>query len=146
MTQRKLPETVGWGVAMVRIIVGVVFLMHGWQKLFVFGLDGMTGAMTKMGLPAPGLSAVLVSFTEFLGGLLLLLGLFTRVAALPVAFAMFVAVTMVHLPAGFFAPAGLEYPLTLLVVLVALVLMGPGELALDNILAARRKPESGVKE
>ncbi len=129
-----------WGITLVRGIVGLVFVAHGAQKLFQFGITGVAGAMAQMGIPFPQLSAVLVTGTEFLGGLLLLAGLFTRWASLPLAFAMAVAVFTVHLPGGFFAPKGVEYPLTLLVASLGLALTGGGALALDNLLARPAYP------
>ena len=129
-----------WGITLVRGIVGLVFVAHGAQKLFQFGITGVAGAMAQMDIPFPQLSAVLVTGTEFLGGLLLLAGLFTRWASLPLGFAMAVAVITVHLPGGFFAPKGVEYPLTLLVASLGLALTGGGAFALDNLLARPAYP------
>lgn len=134
-----------WGLAVVRVVVGGIFVAHGAQKLFQFGLDGVTGAMAQMGVPIPPLSAALVTFTELLGGLALLLGLFTRLAALPLAFAMLVAMLQVHLKGGLFLPDGIEYTLVLLASSIGLALAGPGALALDNLLA-RRAPVARLAE
>ena len=87
-----------------------------------------------------GLSAWLVALTEFLGGAALLAGVLTRWAAVPLSFTMVVAILAVHLKGGFFAPAGVEYPLTLLTANVALILTGPGALAVDGLLFAPRRP------
>jgi putative oxidoreductase len=119
------------GLLLLRIAVGVVFIAHGWQKLFVFGHAGVTGALASLGIPFPGLNAVLVTAAEFGGGLFLLAGVATRAAAAVVAFAMAVAVVAAHLSHGFFAPAGVEYPLTLLLANVALVMTGAGRYSLD---------------
>jgi putative oxidoreductase len=92
-----------------------------------------------MGVPFAGLSAVLVTFTELLGGLALVLGAFTRLAAIPLVFAMGVAIVTAHLSKGFFAQdGGFEYPLVLLAASAALALTGSGALAVDNLLARRR--------
>lgn len=123
------------GLALLRVIVGLVFLAHGYQKLFVWGIGGVTGAFTQMGIPAPHLSAYLATFAELFGGIALLLGLFTRLAAIPVAFTMLVAILQVHLQGGFYAPKGLEYPLTLLAANIALVIAGGGAFALDKVIA-----------
>src|SRR6185437_1976424 len=96
-----------YGITLVRVVLGLVMVMHGGQKLFMFGYDGVVGAFTQMGIPAPTLSAALVMGAEFLGGLALLLGLFTRVAAIPVAATMLGALVMAHLKAGFFLPNGI---------------------------------------
>jgi putative oxidoreductase len=115
------------------MIVGLVFVLHGAQKIFVYHYAGVVGVFHQLGIPAPGLSAALAIMAEFVGGLLLLSGLYTRLAAIPVAFTMLVAITQVHLHAGFFAPAGFEYPLTLLAANIALVIGGSGAFALDNL-------------
>ena len=126
----------------VRMIVGLVFVLHGAQKLFVYHYAGVVGAFHQMGIPAPAFSAVLAMAAEFVGGLLLLSGLYTRLAAIPVAFTMVVAITQVHFHNGFFAQGGgFEYPLTLLVATIALAIGGGGAFALDNLLV-RKKVEN----
>jgi putative oxidoreductase len=127
-----------WGIAFTRAIIGIVFLLHGGQKLFVFGIHNVAGMMGQMGIPMPELAAVVVSLVEFVGGAALLFGLFTRAAALLLAIDMLVAVLKVHLKGGFFLPAGFEYALTLLVVNVALAISGSGALAIDNKLRTHK--------
>ncbi|HVX66905.1 MAG TPA: DoxX family protein [Bryobacteraceae bacterium] len=122
------------GIALLRIMVGVVFLAHGSQKLFVMGVGNVGGFLAQIGVPAAPVMGVVLTLTEFLGGLALVLGLFTRWAALLLAFAMLVAVSAVHLQNGFFLPRGFEYALTLLVANVGLALTGAGAYALDNVL------------
>jgi putative oxidoreductase len=122
-----------WGIAVLRVVIGFVFLMHGWQKFFQYGLDGVAGAFTQLGIPLPYVSAILAATAEGLGGLLLIFGLGTRFAAVPLAFTMLVAWLTAH-RSGFFLPAGGEYAITLLGASVALVLTGPGKLALDNLV------------
>jgi putative oxidoreductase len=123
----------GYGVTLLRVVIGFVFLMHGWQKFFQYGLDGVAGVMTQFNIPFPYLSALLAATAEGFGGLLLILGLGTRFAAVPIAFTMLVAWLTAH-RSGFFLPAGGEYPITLLGASLALVLTGPGKLALDNVI------------
>lgn len=127
-----------WGMTVLRIVVGIVFLMHGGQKLFIYGFHNVAGAMQQMGIPLPMLSAVVVTIVEFFGGLGLVLGLFTRWAATLIAIEMLVAVLAVHLRGGFFSPRGFEYPLSLLAANIALALGGPSAAALDAVLARRR--------
>jgi putative oxidoreductase len=128
-----------YGIALLRIIIGIVFIMHGSQKLFTYGYQGVVGSMGQMGIPAPEIAAVLIMTTELVGTLLLL-GLFTRLAAIPIAFAMLVAIVQVHLKHGFFAGGGgYEFPLTLAVGAIALVLTGSGAWALDNVLGTDNK-------
>jgi putative oxidoreductase len=128
-----------WSITLIRAIVGVVFLMHGGQKLFVWGGHNVAGFLGQLGVPIPSVSAVLLTFVEFLGGAALLLGLVTRWAALLLAIDMLVALILVHIKNGFFLPDGVEYPLTLLVANIALALSGSGALAVDKIIAGRGK-------
>ena len=67
-----------WGTALLRIMVGIVFLMHGRQKLFVFGFHGVAGMFGHIGIPFPAFFAPAVTLLEFVGGAALVFGLFTR--------------------------------------------------------------------
>ena len=131
-----------YGLTLLRIVVGIVFVMHGGQKLFVYGLEGTAGFMSQTGLPFPMLSAIAAITAEFVGGLFLVAGAFTRWVTPPLAFTMVVAAVTVHLK-GFFLPAGFEYTLVLFAASVALGLAGPGAFAVDNILARRRSEKTG---
>jgi putative oxidoreductase len=130
----------GWGLAFLRIAVGTIFLAHGSQKLFVYGVAGVAQGFGQMGLPMPYLSATLATAAEFGGGLLLVLGLFTRFAAVPLAITMLVAGLTVHRKA-FLLPAGVEYVLVLFAANVLFLLAGPGKLALDNLIWKRRRSD-----
>jgi putative oxidoreductase len=133
------------GLTLLRVVLGVIFLAHGYQKLFVWGIGGVTGAFTQMGIPAPHLSAYLATFAELFGGMALLLGLFTRLAAIPVAITMVVAILEVHLRGGFYAPKGVEYPLTLLAANIVLVLAGGGVFAIDSLLFKGETKKNSVQ-
>src|SRR5258708_14330008 len=130
MKKNSTVDLTAYGIALLRVVLGVVFLAHGAQKLFVYGHPAITGMLGQIGIPFPALSAWLIALTEFLGGAALLLGLFTRWAAAPIAFSMLVAILTVHLKAGFFAPKGFEYPLTMLAANLALILTGAGPFTL----------------
>ncbi len=132
------PRHQGIGLAIVRIITGIIFIAHGYQKLFVYGLAGVTASFTKMGVPLPSVAGPLVTMLEFFGGIGLVIGLLTRVIALGLAFDMLGAIFVVHLANGFFLPTGYEFALTLMVVSLALFLGGPGRLSVDEMIANRR--------
>ena len=120
---------------MLRVVIGVVFLAHGGQKLFIWGFGGVAAFMGKIGVPAPMLAAVVVTLVEFLGGLALVLGLYSQWAAALLGVDMLVAILTVHLRGGFFLPNGFEFALTLLAANTALVLLGSGEASVEKLLA-----------
>ena len=121
----------GLGITVLRLVVGIIYTVHGLQKLVVYGFAGVSKNFAALGLPFPDVSAVVVTLLEFIGGLLLIAGLFSRPAAVLLAIEMLVAILAVHLKAGFFLPGGFEYPLALLAADIALALTGPGAFALD---------------
>ena len=138
MEIEKVAKVQGLGLTILRVVVGTVFFVHGLQKLFLMGFGGVAGMLEGLGVPAPGLFAVILTLVELLGGLALMLGLFTRIAAIPLAVDMLVATLTVHLPNGFSAQnGGYEFTLVLLAASVALAVAGPGEAALDRFLATR---------
>ena len=125
-----------------RVGAGAVFAAHGAQKLFGwfggYGLEGTAGWMASIGLEPGMLMAVLAGSAEFFGGLLLIVGLLVRPAALVLAITMVVAIVTVHLQNGLFmANNGYEFGLALLAVSVALVLRGAGSLSADRLLQAQ---------
>jgi len=128
-------KSVSFGLLLIRVMVGVVFIFHGSQKLFGAwggsGLDGFAGYLETMGVLYPHASAVLAGLAEFLGGISLVTGAFLRLLAIPLVITMLVAIFTAFPGKGFDAQkGGMEYPLTLLVVVAALAIMGPGEYAL----------------
>ena len=122
------------GITVLRVMVGIVFLVHGWQKVFVYGFAGVQGAFGQMGIPMPSVAGPFVALLELVGGILLIAGLFTRWVAILIAVEMAFAALKVHLPGGFFLPKGAEYALTLCAANIALALAGPGSLALDRMI------------
>lgn len=126
------------GLGLLRVVIGSVFVAHGVQKLFVFGVAGLAQGFADIGVPLAGIVGPVVGFAELLGGIALMLGLFTRIAALGLAVIMLGAMVLVHLPAGFFLPDGVEFTFTLFAGLAALALTGPGAFSVDAVLGRRR--------
>ena len=121
-----------------RAALGTVFVLHGWQKLTVFGLSGLSGYLASTGMPLPTINAAILITVELVGGLALIAGLGTRVVSALLAFTMAVAVGLVHLGNGFFAQNnGFEFPLTLMLALLAMVMTGAGAYSLDARLFGR---------
>jgi putative oxidoreductase len=132
------------GIAIIRIVTGIIFTAHGAQKLFVYGFAGVTGAFAKMGVPLPGLMGPFIALLEFFGGIALIIGLLSRLAALGLAFDMVGAILLVHLAGGFFLPAGYEFALILFAASLAIALGGPGSLSVDAAIAGRRAATTGT--
>ena len=141
-TQRQ----VDIGLTILRVVLGVIFIAHGGQKLFVYGFDGVAGAFGQMGVPAPGLVGPAIALIEFFGGFAIVLGLLTRVAALGIGFTMIGAIFLVHLTAGFFAPNGIEFPLALLAAAATLVVTGAGGDSLDALIGRRQPALPGAAD
>jgi putative oxidoreductase len=115
---------------------------HGSQKLFgAFGgggLSGTAGFFDQIGIVPGAFWALVVAVVEAFGGLLVLVGLLTRVASLLIAITMFVAMVWVHLPNGFFlSNQGIEFAMVLFSMGTALAVMGPGAFAVDVLTTKR---------
>ena len=144
MFRKLMSTTDDFTVTILRLLLGVVFFAHGAQKALGwfggFGFDGTMGFLTqKLNIPAP--FAVLAIAAEFLGGLGLLVGLLSRVAAFGIACNMVVAVAVIHIQYGFFInwfgnQKGEGFEFHILAIAGALVIMikGAGALSLDRAL------------
>lgn len=119
-----------------RLTVGLTMAAHGAQKLFGafggHGLRGTGGALASQGFRPASLWAFLGGTSEFGGGLLFALGLFSPLGAIGIAAAMLTAVTKLHWPKFWAANGGFEYALVMLAVALAVGIAGPGALALDG--------------
>jgi putative oxidoreductase len=131
-------------LGILRVAAGVVFFAHGWQKLVVYGVPGVQAAFERMGAPLPYLTGPLFGVVELVGGLLLVAGLFSRLAGLALALDALGALLVVHAPSGFFLPQGIEFVLTLFAATLAIALMGGGAYSLDAALAQRRRRAKGL--
>jgi putative oxidoreductase len=126
-----------------RLAVGLLFMSTGWGK--VHSIPKVTEFFESLHIPAPGLNAVVVGYSELVGGTLLVVGLATRLAALPLIVSMVVAILTAKLPDlhNVFDLVGFD-EFTYLVVLVMIAIIGPGAVSLDHLLAARlRSAEDG---
>ena len=123
-----------YGAMLLRVILGVVYIMHAYLALVVFGPSGMAAYQAKAGVPFPELATWYLILAHGLGGICLVLGIFPRWAALANVPAMLGAIVFVHLKNGFWAhqkpDAGYEYVLVLLVATVASAMIGGGALSL----------------
>lgn len=114
-----------------RVSLGFIFLMHGLQK-WNAGLDGFTGMLTGLGFPMAGFFAMLVMWVEILGGLALILGFLTHIAAKLFIILALVALFCVHAPNGFFVQnGGYEFMLLMLAASISLMTTGAGKWSLD---------------
>jgi putative oxidoreductase len=133
-----LDQSLRWGMVPLRFAVGLVFMMHGAQKIFVTGYPGVAGFFGHLGIPLPHVAAAVVMTVELLGGLAVLTGTLTRWAAAALAIDMTVVIMKVKLHAGLMGPRGFELEFTLLCAALTLVLLGPGGLSVEGLLRRRR--------
>ena len=121
-------------VVMLRLLLGAVFVLHGSQKLLGGGgVAGFAGVLAKMGIEPHVPLAWVVAITEFVGGICVFLGFLTRFWAAGLVIDMAVALFKVHLANGFFiSKNGFEFVLTLGILALAVVFMGPGAPSVDR--------------
>jgi putative oxidoreductase len=133
-------------LTVLRLVLGVIFLAHGSQKMLGwfggYGFKATMGFFTQA-MHVPAVFAFLAIAAEFFGGLGLILGLLTRVAAFGITVNMLVAIFMVHLPNGFFMNwagqqkgEGVEYHLLVLAMTAALMIRGAGAFSLDRAFSS----------
>lgn len=142
---RRTGRGVDPGLLVLRVVVGFIYVTHGWPKL----LDGAVGTadfFVQLGVPVPSVSAWIVTLLEFFGGLALIVGLFVAIVSALLIVHMTLGVFLVHLPMGWYVvgpgQGGAEFNVLLIAALLALILAGPGRPAVDHVLA-RRAAEGG---
>jgi putative oxidoreductase len=150
MLARMMSRYEAYAPLPLRMVVGVIFLAHGAQKLFGafggYGVSGTAQLFEQIGI-TPGIFwAVVVGLVEFGGGLAVLIGLLTRYAATLLAINMLVAILRVHLVSGFFLPTGFEYALALFGASLTLLIGGAGHLSFDHYFAQARRHRRTVKQ
>jgi putative oxidoreductase len=134
-----------FGATVLRVVLGVIFVLHGYLGLFVLEPAGVAAFLTLMGLPVGEVLAWYLILAHVIGGLMMIVGLWTRWAALANIPVMLVTLLLFHLDQGFFMKAivvdaaagkprvvGLEYPLLVLAATITLVLLGGGALAMTD--------------
>ncbi len=139
MFERIFGGLISWATIPLRLGVGIIFAAHGWQK-FSGGLDGVAQFFGGVGIPLPEVSAFIVAFVELIGGIGLILGVFTRYWALLLSIVMIVAIFTVKLPNGLLGMQGrpgYELDLALLVGCLALLFTGPGPVSLERAIFSR---------
>lgn len=127
------------GLLLIRLVVGLLFMGHGAQKLFGwfggYGIKGTGEFFDSIGLKPGEKMALLAGVAELIGGALFILGLLTPLAGLVIAATMVIAIWKVHGANGIWATQnGYEYNLVLLVVALAVSVMGAGAYSLDAII------------
>lgn len=149
MFRKLLATSNDWTLTLIRLVLGVTFFAHGAQKMLGwfggYGFHGTMGFFTQqMGIPAP--FAFLAICAEFFGGLGLIVGLLSRIAALGVIVNMLVAVAKVHGANGFFMNwtgqqkgEGFEYHLLALALAIVVLIKGSGALSVDRALSGSGK-------
>jgi putative oxidoreductase len=128
----------GGAPIVVRLIVGVIMTAHGLQKLSLGPAKFGTATLVPLGVPYADVMAYVVTFTELAGGILLVVGLLSRLAALALLVELITTIALVKVNVGLIAPAargaGAELDLALIAGLVMILLVGPGRASLDHLL------------
>ena len=127
------------GLLIIRLVVGLLFVGHGAQKLFGwfggYGIKGTGGWFESIGIKPGVTMALLAGLTELIGGILFTVGLLTPLAGIMIAGTMVMAIVKVHAANGLWATAnGYEYNLILIAVTIGVALTGAGQYALDAFL------------
>lgn len=134
------PATRDGALLLVRLILGVVLIAHGWQKFNTFTIDGTAANFDAMGVPVPEAAALFAACVELGGGALLIIGLLTPIAGALVVANMAGAYWFAHRENGVFAgEGGWELVAVIAAAAVALIAVGPGRLSVDHALGSRAK-------
>lgn len=135
---RKDAINPGIGLAILRVVTGVIFVAHGGHKLFVDGVDPFAGFLDQLGVPLTTVAAWGVTLLEFFGGLALIAGLVVTPVAVLLIVHMLAGIVLWHAGNGFYVvgpgQGGVEFNLLLIAGLSTLILAGPGAAAVDAVV------------
>ncbi len=127
------------GLLLARVTTGVIFVAHGYQKVFDTGTQAVTDMVGGLGVPFPEIAGPAVAWIELIGGALLVLGALTPVVGVVLAIDMLVAALLVHAPSGIFVDAGgWELVGALGAAALAIAAAGAGRLSIDHAILGRR--------
>lgn len=127
---RSLDRLQPLALAVLRVVLGIIMIGHGYPKVFG-GLQHHVHFVNSLGLP--GWLAYFSALAEFVGGILLVIGLFTRIAAVAIAIDLTVAIWKVHWTHGLLGDGGYQFPLALAAIAFALIFLGAGPIAMDHV-------------
>jgi putative oxidoreductase len=131
--RRLLTRLQPLGLLVMRCALGAVMIAHGYSKVFHGGFGHNTALMVA-GMGLPGFLGYVVAYLEFIGGMMMILGVFTRVVGLLFTIEMLVAIFKVHLSRGIGTQGGMDLPLVCMAIAFALVLFGAGLLSIDHLM------------
>jgi len=130
MNNSNIEQYYDLAILFLRIAVGVIFIIAGWGKLT--GIEGTQGFFGNIGIPAAGLMAWVVAIVEFVGGIMVLIGLYIRVPSILLAITMVVAIFTVKMGGEFSA---MRIDITLLAMSLALFILGSGKISVEHLVS-----------
>ncbi len=130
-----------------RVLLGVILIAHGWDKFQITGLEGISGYFDSIGIPAASLAAPLVGAIELIGGIMILIGAFTRVVSIIIALVMLGAAVFAHASFGIYAAnGGWELVGAIGAGMIALFAVGAGAWSVDALLTRNKSTQASTRE
>ncbi|QGU03691.1 DoxX family protein [Corynebacterium comes] len=130
-----------------RLVLGVILIAHGWDKFQITGLEGVTGFFDSLGIPAAAAAAPAVALVEIIGGILIIIGAFTRITGIVLTLLMLGAAVFAHIAQGIFvANGGWELVGAIGAGTLLLAGLGAGRYSVDAFLPQRRQDAPAEKQ